>query len=299
MIVAEGDLRSYLGLSGTITADERTQMMMAHRRAEGLVKRELGYNPQQGTHTEFYPRADAVGGMGRREPDLIGGETGLYGGYSNRYSSAATLQLQHVPLRQVVNLYIDHGAYFGQANRTVFDGALELIIDEDDVTTDTVQTLGVDFYADLERPSFGESGCLYHTSVWPSEPGSVMVTYVAGYSPSELLGDVDADAVEADLSLGHISSVGVDASPISHAVVLTVAKILHTQQSLKKVANGFNSGFAGGSTYQSEKLQDYAYSRPSDSSGAGTAQLVGVGVSLPTEAVEALESFRHFGLLRL
>jgi hypothetical protein len=197
----------------------------------------------------------------------------------------------------VQDVYYDPGANFGQAPRSTFDGTFDITFLGDGLTGSTRLKNGEDFWIEFEKESISESGCLIHRGCWPVEPGSVAVRYIAGYSPAELQGQVDEDAAEADRELDYITCPGVDASPIAEAVMMTVAKGLHGHQALKKSDAG--KGFDGGNTYQSERLQDYSYTRPQNQTGAGTVQLTGNVVALPTDALEMLDPFKHYGILRL
>lgn len=297
-IVTEGDVRLFVGLEGELTSAERARVGVAHTHAEGLVKQFLGYDPVQRRHVEFYPKHLHAGGMGIREDEPIGWEkSGNRAVPLNRGGQVSkTLQLRHIPVRQIKNLYYDPDANFGQAARTTFDGSFDTTFDDTDFAPDTVKTNGEDYFIDLDEESIGWAGLVYWGSgVWPIEPGSVAVDYISGFSEAELMGGADADAAQADLRRGQISVVGVDASPIRYAVLLTCAKMLHVQQSLKRSDAG--RGFDGGNVYESERFQDYSYKRPSGQISS-TVQLTGLVVGLPTEALEALEPFKTYGRLR-
>lgn len=77
--------------------------------------------------------------------------------------------------------------------------------------------------------------------------------------------------------------------------MLTVLKGLHTQQAAKR---DDDKGFDGGTVYQSETMQDYSYTRPSESASTAS-QLTGLTMRMPAEAIQALATFRHAGLMRL
>ena len=132
------------------------------------------------------------------------------------------------------------------------------------------------------------SGILYHTSGWPLEPGTVKIVYRAGYSPTELNGGATEDDEDND---GTITTKGVDAASLKRAVTLTVTKAIHTWQAFRKDAQGnFRPG-----QFQREELQDYEYELPADVA----AGVSGMLVQLPSEAIDALEQFRHWGIMRL
>jgi len=56
MIVTEAELRVILGLADSISAKERAWLASAHREAESKVKRFIGYDPEQRTAVEYFPR---------------------------------------------------------------------------------------------------------------------------------------------------------------------------------------------------------------------------------------------------
>lgn len=299
MIVSEADIRLFVGLEGEITSAERGHVQRAHTHAEGLVKSYLGYDPEQRRHIEFYPRATPVGGMAYQYPDFdewtSNGVSARPLSMGGHYPVGETLQLQNIPVRSVTELYDDPGANFGQATRTTFDGSFDYSFQSEGFDSNSLLTLGDDYFLDLEEVGISWTGLVYRKNgTWGTEVGSVAVNYVAGFSAAELSGKADVDAAEADAARGMVTTVGVDASPISYAVMLTAGKMLHVQNHLRKSTNG--GGFNGGNTYQSERFQDYQYTRPQ--SDASSTQLTGLIVALPTEAQEVLDPFRYYGVLR-
>ena len=295
MIVSEADIRLFVGLEGEITSAERGHVQRAHTHAEGLVKSYLGYDPQQRRHVEFYPRQTPVGGMAYQRPDDLWTSNGVSArplAMGGHYPVNEALQLRHIPVRSITELYDDPGANFGQATRTTFDGSFDFTFQSEGFATESLLTLGDDYFLDLEEQNICWSGHVYRNrGTWGTEVGSIAVNYVAGFSAAELAGRADADAAESDAARGMVTVVGVDASPISYAVMITAAKMLHVQNHLRKSTNG--GGFNGGNTFQSERFQDYQYTRPQ--SDVASTQLTGLIVALPAEAQEALDDFRYYG----
>lgn len=297
MIVTEAELRVQVGLEANITALDQSVLQAMHAEAESLVAAELGYDPEQKEHIEYYPRHLPDGGLGYgfEEFEVVDrmGSSAVMGQWINGSSRTLgrTLQLQHLPIRKVLSVRVNCDGRFG---------ATDVLEDQTDESGDPVDNefeweLGEDFYPEFERPNLSLSGCLLTRRCWPLEPGSVRVKYIAGYSPAELNGRVDADAVSVEEGVGIYSTAGINAAAIKRAVVLTVLKGLHTQQAAKR---DDDKGFDGGTVYQSETMQDYSYTRPSESASTAS-QLTGLTMRMPAEAIQALATFRHAGLMRL
>ena len=259
-IVSNDTLKTLLGLASG-TSVELSALSFFHTRAEGLVRNYLKYNPEQDTHTEYYPRVEG--------PD-IRGNVGLVWDVNLSHTRATleatpngisdTLQLQHLPVRSITSVNVDYNAKHG-AQAGAF-GA------------NTAWVEGEDFWAENERDGLCRSGMLFANGSWPQIPGSVKVVYTAGYTAAEFSG----------------SDPNIDASPIQSAVVLTVAKAMGTWQNAinKKATVGF------GGPFQSENLQDYSYSL-----GASADMLSAMVRALPSEAEDMLEDYLHYGLMRL
>jgi len=265
------DIKLLLGLSSSITDEEQAFISLIHPLAEGLVKQYLKYDPEQKEHTEYFPRHLRSGGPGYGQEGRwsVSGTRAIW---ESLDSSDSTLQLTHLPLRLIATVHVDTSAMHGDS-----DNAFDV---------DTMWTHGTDYYGDWDQPDVGYSGQLFSYGSWPSEPGTVKVVYRAGYSPAELLGTATEDAVAGEM----ITTAGVDGSGITRAVHITViSQFLKNMALKKKDIAGFTPGALLG-----ERLGDYSYQVDSGTFGAA-----GLAVSLPDEAKEQLESYRHWGLARL
>lgn len=275
MLLNEAELRVMLGLTSSITDDERAVLNLILPAAEARVADHLGYQPEQFLATEYYPRSDAAGGYAsgaygwdvtaahrRAEMYPAGGSGTMY----------PTLQLERLPVRQVVEVRVDYSARFGTAA-----GAF---------ASDSTWVAGSDYWAEWEEPGLCRTGCLFASGAWPSEPGTVRVQYRAGYSPDELSGRATASGTAAD---GTITTARVNASAIKRAALITAVKAIQSWDALrKKTRTGFTPG-----VIQSENLGDYSYSL------AASSALAGLVTALPAEAAELLEPFVHWGQMRL
>lgn len=270
MITSIADLQLMCGLSSSITEQERAVLTAIHPRVEASVKAFLGYDPEQSAWTEYYPRHDNAGGLD------VGGVWDVNASHTRavweRFSSASdTLQLRNLPVRTISSLYVDTSGRFGKGS-----GAFPAA---------TAYTEGTDFWGEYEAQYFCASGLLYSYGSWPIEPGSIKVTYTAGYSRLELAGRSTSTTSSDENS--EISTKGVDGSGIVAAIATTAVAAMNRWGLTKKHSG---AGFVG--PIQSESAGDYSYSLAS-------GYLVSlIGTSLPPEAIEQLNAYRHYGVMR-
>jgi hypothetical protein len=261
MILTEAEARVALGIDATISNAERSLLTLLLPEAHSVVKQYLGYDPEQRSRTEFYPRA---------RPD--GHQNPVEGRYESTGMRAvfvpenveSTLLLAHLPIRSVTSVFVDYSARFGQA-----DGAFP---------ADTEWDQGVDFYIDAGQSGLGESGLLIAERGWPQIPGAIKVVYTAGYS---------------DLEFSGRDTTGyIDASPIKSAVLESLLIAWHRTYATRKKSN---IGFVPGAI-SSESMGSYSYSLGGSSS---QQMLTGMTVTLSPASQDRLEKFRHYGLMLL
>ncbi len=215
-----------LGLEASVTDAERAVANAAIVRAEGAVKRHIRYDPVRRTRTEFYPQRD----LSSTSREAIWEVTDVEA-YLRRLSEAATdeLQVRHLPIRSVTELYIDYSARAGSAS-----GAFG---------SDTLKTEGTDFWPnydmlDGDGDKVCSDGILRSFGRWPTEAGSVKIVYVAGYTAAEL----------------HGQDASIDASPIMDAVIEEAVRRAKKVFVSKKQTAGWVAGQLSG-----ERLGDYSY----------------------------------------
>jgi hypothetical protein len=271
MIVNPAQLKLMLGISDEVTPEEEAVLTQIHPEAESKVIEILGYDPQQRTRTEYYPRHYPGGGTALP----IGGFWDVnaqrtHAQWTPAYGVAKdSLQLLNIPLRNISELRIDYNGRFGK-------GA-------DAFPADSVKTDGEDYWGTWDEDNLCKSGIVQARGTWPYEPGSVKVTYTAGYSETELHGR----ARTTNVTDGVYTNAGVNAAAISRAVIQTVVVAMNTwAQWKKKATTGFTAG-----PLKSEKLGDYSYA-------ADGAFLTALGFAVPPAAAEGLEEFQHYGLMR-
>ena len=276
MIVLQAEARAALGLHPSITVPETAKLMLAMQSAQAAVYKFLKYDPEQRVGpAEYYPRNETLGDLdysGRWDSNLARTKLVFETGRGlNRH-----LQLARIPIRAVSSLKVDTSAKFGQQSGDFGSGS--------------DWTQGVEYAVEWDESGVCRSGMLVASGAWPTENGTVLVTYRAGYSPEEFAGPASASAVASD---GTITTAGVDASPIKAAMIYTIMAKYHTLAAWSKSSL---TGLLVPGPKSSENLGDYSYSL---ASGASAAAITGMGMEIPPEASQLLEDFQHYGLMSL
>lgn len=266
-IADESMLLLELGLSGSSTDEEKALVRAALSYAEGNIIKYLRYDPVQRVRTEFYPQlaASSLGVSGAWE---VAGNTAYF--RRTDAVSVYSLQLKHLPIRSTdsdaansIDVRVDYDGRFGAKS-----GAFAV---------STQKTEGSDFWPsydgiDSNGIAFCKDGQLNSIGIWPEEPGSVKVTYVAGYTYEEFAG---SDSV-------------LDASPIQWACIREAARYVKEALIKKKSSTlGWIPGIL-----MSERLGDYNYKI----SPALANTLFGGIYGLLPESKESLSEFVNYGL---
>lgn len=270
MIVTAADIRVLLGIESTISEDELGVLTLCHGWVEGLVKRWLKYDPEYKTHTEIHPRRnDLNAGQGIGVWDAT--SDGSKGVFERRGVARwhEYLMLDHIPLRAVSSVYEDYDARHGTQGGAFGASSLLTVGDEYVPVWDMT---------DSDGNSVGRTGMIQrYGSSWPSDPGTVKVTYTAGYTSKELSG---YDSV-------------INASPIRMAVVQEVGTNFRRWWMRRKSSR---LGHIPG-VLKSEKLGDYSYSLGGMEGSA--VQELGFAADLTSGTKQILQPFRHMGQLML
>lgn len=141
--------------------------------AQSAVEDFLGYELEQASHTEYYPRDLAAPQLGRNEgiPYLTSSDRLQF--FSGVSGEAKVLTLDNLPLRSVTSIYEDPSGYFGTVAGSFGSG--------------TLLTEGTDFAPMYEQAGLCRSGSILRISgTWATEPGSIKVTYSSGWSATEI-----------------------------------------------------------------------------------------------------------------
>ena len=254
-ICTRAEVETWLGITTTITEGERGLLNMLLPSAEAAVKKYIGYDPVQATRTEYYPLGPFRHSDDEAETIDVQGGVAVFQG--TRYDDNILI-LNHLPVRSITTLYEDRDARAGQGSNPFPAGSL--------------LTAGTQYYLDLTASGISKSGFVYRVgSGWPNVPGSVKITYVAGYSAQELAGQ---------------STDGPDASDLKMATVLTVAKAFATAKTIQAGSSGSPFGVLA-----SENLGDYGYSVDAMSA----SRLFGMLDPIPQEAKTILHKYMHYG----
>ena len=245
-----------LGLSASVTDEERSAVDSALTEAEGAVRRFLGHDPVHAERTEYHPQQNFALNRPPSVWEVDGGQAVLR---QLVESSTSELPLRHIPVRSIADLRIDHDGRSG-ARAGAFG-------------VETLKTEGVDYWPNYDMlDSSGNKVCrdgiLRSSGGWPTAPGTISVKYTAGYTQEELHGQDEV----------------LDASPILQAVVEEAC--CRVRRALAVHAKKTGAGFAG--PFKSEKLGDYAYTADDH----GTGELLGLSDLLP-RTVDALADYRN------
>lgn len=283
MIVTNAEARTALNLMPTITEAQQARLILAMSAGHAAVKNHLMYDPEQRSYTkQLYPRAE-INAAGDLEGFWDVDSTRRRAVWEARNGIFSYLQLEHLPVRQVSEVLVDPAALFGQG--------------PDDFGTGTAWTQGVEFMVEWDQKANADgtigicrTGQLISRGAWPVTPGTVQVSYVAGYSPAEFAGPATVTNTNDD---GKITMAGVDASPVKTAALLEVMRYYHLFKTL-----GMNTltGLHVAGPLQSESLGSYSYSL---ASGQQVALLTGMQIAISPEAAMHLEGFVHMGQMVL
>lgn len=264
MILTLGEARMALNLATITSLDESLLDWLLPKIDAALINDPtwgLGYDPQYAENIiEYYPRNldPYVGAPSEGVWDT--NQAGTKAQF-RAYGASESLQLARLPIRSLDEVRVDFQGGFGQISDTFGN--------------DKVWTAGDDYYLETTGSAgISYTGCVIaRRTGWPVEPGSVKVTYKAGYTADELSGR---------------ASTGINASDIQMAAMITLIKAFKTILSNRKA--GVAGVTAGPKT--SERLGDYSYS--TDASLA--ALIAGFQISVPPEAGQKLQRYRHYGL---
>ncbi len=168
MITTSSDIQTYLGLASMTALATQVQAL-----AEAHVKDFLGWQEvEQQTWVEYYPREQ--GATNTNDPHYIvaSNHQRAVPGF---YFAPNIIQLQQLPVRSITEVREDATGYFGQVAGSF--------------GSNTLLQQGSDYFLKTEQGGIAWSGQLIRRAFWfPATIGSVMVTYVAGFTAAELSG---------------------------------------------------------------------------------------------------------------
>ncbi len=274
MIANLAEIKVALNLTGEVTATQLAQLTLAMAAGHAAVRKYLGYNPEQKDYAnQLYPRAEFSGiELWDGVWDKSGGRAVFEGDDSN----LQYLQLEHLPVRSVSEVRVDPSGRFGQGSG--------------DFGTGTIWAAGSQYYVEWDTANVSRTGQLLAVSAWPIKPGTVRVSYRAGYSPREFASPATESETDAN---GFITTQGVDASPIKAACLLECMRGYHT---FVQFSQSSLTGLLVPGPKQSETLGSYSYSL---ASGAAAALLTSMATDISPQAAGLLDEFAHYGRMLL
>lgn len=165
------DLSPYFGIDCDDTTGEAILLWRIQTYVESAVRSFVRHGVSQNTYVEYQRMFD----IGDHETDydlfeLIGDK--VYSGVGGT-QYGEFLQLNNGFVRSVSDVREDYSAEFGQGSG--------------DFGSSTVLTAGIDYKIELDKDGMSRSGRLIRINrPWSSKPGTIKVTYVAGFTPAEL-----------------------------------------------------------------------------------------------------------------
>jgi len=159
-IVSLDDIYDHMGLTSPTTA-QGVLIESLRRAAQNAIRREIGCNVTQGTYTHYLPRS---------------GSSAL----------GPLIRTPEWPLRTIASIYVNPWGYAGTHSQSF--------------PSTSLLTAGQHYYMENGPENFSMFGHIYRiVGEWPATPGSIKVTYVAGWTADELAGDVDDPSRDASL----------------------------------------------------------------------------------------------------
>lgn len=168
MITSPSDIQTYLGLASMTALATQVQAL-----AEEHVKDFLGWQEvEQQTWVEYYPREQGAANTNDPHYIVASNHQRAVPGF---YFAPNIIQLQQLPVRSITEVREDATGYFGQVAGSF--------------GSNTILQQGGDYFLKTEQSGIAWSGQLVRRAFWfPATMGSVMVTYVAGFTAAELSG---------------------------------------------------------------------------------------------------------------
>jgi hypothetical protein len=166
------DILPFLGID--CSSAEMKLLFNLRKWVESQARSFVGHSITQATITNEYQRRGDIGSRGDHVFNPLEGDRAWYDISANSFGEY--LLLDNGFVRSVTEVREDHGARFGQ-------GA-------SDFPSGSVLTSGEDYFLELESTGMGKGGRLIRRNRdWSSQPGTIRITYVCGFTDAELNGD--------------------------------------------------------------------------------------------------------------
>jgi hypothetical protein len=245
-IVSVAEARDIVGV-----ADTDTLVPILHPFVEKTIEEKVGWEVERDTYTRYYPPHDR-GAV----PEYFPGDFGIVPMAGGR---SQVIRLHHkFVLLAGLKVWEAPAAYFGQA--TEFTDASHLL------------TEGSHYCLDTEDGVVSEGGHLRRLGAyWPRQPGSVKVTYTAGFTADELNG----------------SGGNVNASDLRYAELAQFQKAYAEGKTWQ--TDAATGGFG---PKQSESVPGYSYVNATNVA----ARLTGQSMVLTPQVEALIHRFRRYDL---
>lgn len=174
-LATTSDVLSWLGISSSHSADDDFIVAVLMASMDRMFADYLGFSPAQATRTEYYPSRVT---MNQRDNLIDGWERAGSNKVVpiDRYrSERRIIALRHLPVRSIASVYENPDAWM--TSPPTFDAGHLL-------------TAGTNYMLDVDEDGLSRTGFLINnTGPWSSGDRAVKVTYVGGYTASELAAD--------------------------------------------------------------------------------------------------------------
>lgn len=168
------DVEPVFGISCCDNSNASRLLQLVAKWTESQARRWVGHGISQNTYTDEYhrrERLEAVDAFGDYE--VIGDKVYMT---SESPADGHILKLDNAYVRSVTDVRVDPAGNFGTTSGS-FGSSTALVS-------------GTDYALELDAAGLCKSGHLLRLdAAWPNRPGSIKVTYVAGFSAAELNGD--------------------------------------------------------------------------------------------------------------
>lgn len=168
------DVEVFFGISCCDDTSASRLLQLVTRWTESQARKWVGHGISQNTYTAEYHRRDRLDSFDSIENlEVIGDSVYLD---SHSPADGHILKLDNAFVRSITEVRMDPAGNFGFTSGSF--------------GSSTVLVEGTDYFLELDSTGLSKSGRLIrNNAAWPNRPGSVKVTYVAGFSAAELNAD--------------------------------------------------------------------------------------------------------------
>lgn len=223
-IISAPDLTTLIKMNGfDLTAAESAVLTIMHSVMEQALKDYIGYDIEQGEHTEFLPAQSSQFAVEGFTGAYEGSEAGALPVFEGQ-GHWRELYIRHRPIRSFTSVHENLSAWDVSGVGGTGDWPAAAVLTE-----------GSEFVADWEEPGICWSGKLIRNGAWSRVARTVRVIYTAGLTEEELASN--------------------EYAVFRHAALFAVIANMHLLKALAKQSDGFKPG-----PITSESLADWSAS---------------------------------------